>query len=320
MRLTKGQILYTLTLTAVLGAFGAVYQFYFKEKLAQYAADERFLNTLETTFKDLESAFSGYKPEKLISAWRAEQQPWADAVEARTSYFNFGDWFTIEDRPEQGEMWKFWYDKTVNAKVWALYQKVAERMGNYNLFPQDIRGDLALKTLEDWQTGDVTEKDVMQELQRLEFGIRTCELLLDAKATSVQNIRLWPRREEKRFGKVLQFQTVGLTFTMTPKDFVELMEKLRLEDRYFSVDGLRVINPCIACPTEPNYTIDMLLTQAQYIEGQKAAAAPVTARDAANMSVTPMNNSRRNREPPPPEPGMFGKAWKWFKRTVLYMN
>lgn len=321
MRLTKGQILYALILTAVLGAFGAVYQFYFKEKLAQYAADERFLNTLETTFLDLETTFSGIKPERLISAWRADQQPWADAVQARTSYFNFGDWLEVEGAPQQGEMWKFWYDKTVNARVWELYQKVAERMGNYNNFPPDIRGDLGLKTLDDWQSGDVTQEDVMRELRRLQFGIKLSELLLDSRVSSVQAIQLWPLREEKRFGKILRFQTAGVTLTMAPRDFVELMEKLRLEDRYFSVDGLRVVNTCIACQTEPHYTIDMLLTQARYVEGEQApaaAAAAATPREAFT-GAAPLN-SRRPKAEAPPEPGMFGKAWKWFKRTVLVMN
>jgi hypothetical protein len=320
MRLTRGQILYTLTLAAVLGAFGAVYQFYFKEKLAQYAADERFLTTLETTFIDLEKAFSGIKPERLISAWRAEQQPWADSVQARTSYFSFGDWLQVEGEPQQGEMWKFWYDKTVNAKVWELYQKVAERMGTYNNFPPDIRGDLGLKTLDDWKTGDVTRDDVMRELRRLQFGIKLSQLLLDSKASSVQALRMWPIREEKRFGKILRFQTAGITFTMTPKDFVELMEKLRLEDRYFSVDSLRVVNTCIACQTEPHYTIDMLLSQARYVEGAQAPAAAATAKEQFIGGSAATMSPRRQREPPPPEPGPIGKAWKWFKRTVLVMN
>jgi hypothetical protein len=326
MRLSKGQIIYTTVLLAVFAAFGAVYQFYFKLKLEQYAADERWLASMESTFAGLEQTFAGYKPEVLITAWRSEQQPWADSLESRIGYFSYGDWLDVEGRPAEGEMWKFWYEKQVNDRLWALYQKVGQTMGGYNFFPADIRQNLGIKSLEDWQTGDVTEKDVMSELQLLEMGVKACELLLDAKASSVTDVQIWPVRFEQRLGNNLRFRTVGFSFTMTPRDLVAFLEELRLSDRYFHVDGLRIVNTCIACPTEPHYTVDMLLSQARYFgpEPGDVAAGIAVAGGApgggAQAAFANMGNRQRQAAEPEPEPGFFGAAWKWFKYNILVMN
>lgn len=328
MRMSKGQIVYTLVLASVLAGFGAVYQFYFKLKLEQYAADERWLASLETTFTQLENTFAGYKPEVLITAWRSEQQPWADAVDTRVGYFNYGDWLDVEGRPAEGEMWKFWYEKQVNNRLWELYQKVGQTMGSYNFFPQDIRANLGVKSLEDWQSGDVTERDVMGELQLLELGVKACELLLDNKASSVVDVHIWPVRTEQRFGNDLRFRTVGVSFTMAPRDFVAFLENLRLADRYFHIDGLRVVNTCIACQTEPHYTVDMLLSQARYFPPAQGdaprgiAMAGGAAGGGAQAVFSNMDDGPRSRRgaQPEEEPGVFGRAWKWFKYHVLVMN
>lgn len=327
MRMSKGQIVYVAVLAAVLAAFGAVYQFYFKLKLEEYAADERWLASLEATFSQLENTFSGYKPDTLITAWRSEQQPWADAVDSRVGYFNFGNWLDVEGRPGEGEMWKFWYEKQVNNRLWELYQKVGQTMGGYAFFPQDIRDNVGVKSIEDWQSGDVTERDVMAELQLLEIGVKACELLLDNRASSVRDLHIWPVRVDQRFGNNLRFRTIGLSFTMAPRDFVAFLENLRLADRYFHVDALRIVNTCIACQTEPHYTVEMLLSQARYFPPDQgdgpagivmAGGAPA---GGAQAMFNTMEGGRANRRAEPePEPGIFGKMWKWFKYYVLVTN
>ena len=70
-------------------------------------------------------------------------------------------------------------------------KRLVERMGRYDLFPQDIRQSLAVPTLDSLAAADVNEQEVNQWLGRLAFGIKTCELLLDAKASVINQVSLW---------------------------------------------------------------------------------------------------------------------------------
>ena len=69
-----------------------MYQFYFKQKLEEYAQNAKFKSDLEIALKDLEDTFMKAKPEEVIQLWRGNRQPWLDSVERRTKYFENEAW------------------------------------------------------------------------------------------------------------------------------------------------------------------------------------------------------------------------------------
>lgn len=332
--MTKGRIIYAGVLIAVLGAYGAVYQFYFKEKLASYREDEADKQLLERMYEDLRQAFSGVDPDLLTREWRGQIQPWTDALTERGRYFHFAGWFQHEQPPKEGPILKFWYDEQSNKLVWALYQKVGERMGRYDLFPQDIRAELGVPTVDDWAGIDVNEGMVSMALGRLNFGIRVCEMLLDAKATRIGRVAIWPQRLED---ELLFKQTIGLSFSINARDFVRLVDdQLRTADRYFTIDALRITYPYIAYNMDPQLNVEMLVSMARYRPREETVGgAPGQTGDAPAAGVAPPGsmpprasqvfNDQGMRDRPRAqqqvvEPGFFGKMWKMFKRYVLYTN
>ncbi len=336
--MTKVRIIYAAVLFAVLGAYAAVYQFYFREKLASYRRDEELKQMLDRTYEELRQAFAGVDPDMLTREWRAQIQPWTDAVTERGRYFNFAGWFVHERPPQEGPILKFWYDEQSNKMILALYQKVVERMGRYDLFPPDIRAELGVPTVDDWAGIDVNEALVSEALSRLAFGIRVCEMMLDAKATRISRVAIWPQRIED---ELLRKQTVGLAFSMGARDLVRFIdEQLRTADRYFTIDGLRITYPYIAYNVDPQLNVEMLLTMARYeprqapaapeqlaaaqgapgVPGMIGVAPPGMMQPRASQVFDDQGMRERRRAQQYQEPGFFGKMWKWFKRYVLYTN
>jgi hypothetical protein len=325
----KGQLIYAAILLSILGVFAGVYKFYFEAKLAAYTQDENTKKALEAALDDLEQSFSRTDPEVLTREWRGQTVPWSDAVAARAGFFHWGGWYDHETPPKEGPILKFWYDEECRKMLRKLYEKVGEKMGRYDLFPPDIRQNLNIPTLDDWTNIDVQELEVNRQLGRLGFGIMACDLLLNAKASSINDISLWPPiRQAPEFNKLLTLQTVGMSFTITAKNLVALLEeKVRLADRYFNVNAIRITYPYIAMNVEPNLQVEMLITQAGFVaqargEGDTGTAGPGPGQQQPSDLANVYNTSIRPKAPvaPPPEPGFFGKAWKWFKRNILVVS
>ena len=101
-----------------------------------------------------------------------------------------------------------------------------------------------------------------------------------------------------------------------------------MADRYFSVDGMKITYPYIAYNVEPQLQVQMLLTQANYrkafVEGaDKEGAAPPGAPGAPGAApggFAALQRPTDVQRAPVEEPGVFGKAWKWFKTNVLVMH
>ncbi len=331
--MNKARIIYALALCTVLGIFFGVYQFYFKEKLAAYQRDAVLCQKLEERLKDLEEFFQKSDPDTIVREWRSQVVPWTEAIIDRAKFFTFGDWYEHEKPPKEGGgILKFWYDEQANKLVYDLYQKVGERMGRYDLFPPDIRQAMGAPTLDDLASTDVNEEDVNLWLGRLVFGIKACEMLLEAKASSISQVSLWSMRRDD---ELMLMQTVGCSFTMTMRDLVKLLEdNLSCAERYFNVNAIRITYPYIGYNIEPQLNVEMVLTQEAFKQvrlnalaegnipgvggpGQGPTAAP-GARDAYRTSG--MDRSRGAGQTPAAEPGFFGKAWKLFKRYILYTN
>lgn len=310
----KEQIIGVIVLVAVFGAMGAAWQFHFKEIFDGYKQDDKLRETLESTYDQLAETFQGYKPELLINEWQNYVQPWRNAREERAGYFNLGDWFDVEFTPDENRMLKFWYTEESEKMLRDLYTKVYEKMGGYDRFPQDMRSILKVQTVEDWGGKDITPFEIELNLNYLSFGQSLTEFLLDSRMTSVSALSIWPRRVPGLYAGLLEFQTVGVQCTITAKDLVNMLDKLRQEPRYFSVEAMKISYAYIAYNVEPQLNVSMLISQARYITPKDEtetpmASRPVAARDAAGARVSTTA-----------EEGMFSKAWRWFKRTVLVMN
>ena len=311
----KDLIIGLVVLVAVVASLGAVWQFYYKDIFAGYKADDALRETLEKTHSQLQETFLGYKPELLIEEWQNKMQPWRNAREERSTFFNFGDWYDVDVETDETRMLKFWYTEESDKMLMDIYRLIYEKMGGYDRFPQNIREILQVQQESDWVGRDITMEEVMVNLRVLAFGRSLTKLLLDANVSQVQGVTIWPRRIPKLFNELLAFQTVGLRFSITARDLVKMLDDLRLESRYFSVEGIRINYPYIAYPSEPQLDVAMLLTQTNYRkpadETAQAVAAGGMQRDASAARPPSKVNV---------EPGFFGKAWIWFKQNILVMN
>lgn len=323
----KTRIIGVVVLLSVLGAFGAVYQFYFAEKLEKYRQDEMFKQQLEQTYLDLEEFFDARSPDMLVSEWKSEVQPWTEVRNERAEFFSDGDWYTYDETKDEGGLLRVWYGEKSNQMVYDLYQK-ASAAGLY-AFPPDIRAEFGVPSASDWANANVTEAMVRKALRQLSFGISLCEMLFDGKVKAIDRIEIWEPRQRPKDKGLLTLRTAGVQCQMTMKDFVSMIEdKVMLADRYFEIDHIRLKNPYIAASQnqEPWIQVEFLLTQAKYVgnTGQSGAAGAAGAAGApAGVDASSAwERMQANRPAPPPivEPTGFAKAWKWFKRTVLYMN
>lgn len=324
MNISRGTIIYVTVLFSCFLVFLGIYYFFLHRQLAQYRKDEELKELYERTLRDLENTFSKTDPELLIREWRAQVVPWEEALKERSKFFNLSNWSEHETPPKEGVILKFWYEEQAQKMIRELYEKVGEKMGRYDLFPQDIRRALGVPTLEEISRQDVTEQVVNQALSKLAFGIKMCEFLLDSKIVSLEDIVYWPPiRQAPQFEKLLTFHIFGIRCYMSMKDFVNFVEeKLKLADRYFAINGLRIQYPYIGYNTEPMLQIEMLISQANYSPPQEVSI-DLRAQYQAQMGMGMAPGVRRSGPgaTTQAEPVSFwGKAWKWFKRYILYTN
>jgi hypothetical protein len=307
---------------------GAVWQFYYKEIFNGYKQDDTLRATLENTYKQLTETFQGYKPDLLIEERQSKIQPWRNAREDRGKYFNFGDWYDIQETPEEARMLKFWYADVTNKMLAEFYAKVYERFGSYDRFPQDISALMGVAKESDWAGRDVSLEEVQLNLQLLSWGFSLSSFLLDSKVSSVSAIVPWPRRRPTFYGEMLRFQTVGLRFTITTRDLVRMLENLRQESRFFTVDSLRITYPYIAYAVEPQLDVRMLLSQADYVKQKDEEPGAATlgtpgAPGAPGMPGRPLLAGnipvREQKSTPAVEPSAIYRFWVWFRRNVLYI-
>ena len=322
----RNQIIFGSVLVLVLASFGGVYQFYFKEKLDQYAKDRQFRMDLETQASDLATFFSGTDPETVLSMWRNQVQPWAETLDSRAQYFDDGKWLDHETPPEAGRILPVWYGEQVDKMLADLYQKVYEKAPNISPFPENILTTLEIKSESDLSTEkDMTPErmrsQINQNLAKLAFASNLIDLLLDEKVIGINEITVWPRRQDRNHKGQLTLRTAGLDMYMYMRHVVHFLEYLRRQKRYFHVDAIHLSNPYIAEQAEPYMRVKLLLTQAVYTgESQADQAGAGSAKSLFNMTAP-----RAGAKPPlpiakPEELTGFGKAWKWFKRNILYMN
>ncbi len=331
MKLSKGGIIYGLVLLCVFGAFGAVYMFYFKEKLAKYKADLDFKEELQTAFDKIEQTFHGTVPELLTQRWSQEVLPWRATVEDRAEFFNLSTFREHPKHPEDGPLLPFWYDEVLKEMLWKELRNYISLHMPGGCFPRNAQEQFGVPPYEDINLTTFTEKEAYRYLAQLAFGINVSKLLIDAKPSCIRQVIPWPVRQVKEYGQGLNFRTVGIDMSIGMEGLVELLAELRTDARYWSVDGMLITYKYLGYPQEPQLDVKMLLTQAAYAAPKKGGgAAPAVAGSGQPRKAQerfrqmkqrrPGSSSSRPAAEPKEEPGALGRFWKWFKRTVFVTN
>ena len=321
--MTKGRIINAIFVLSVLGAALSVYLFYFKEKIATYALDKRLGEQRKTALKTVQTDFDGRGPEWLSGQWRANIPTWTSTINRRANYFSYGEWISDIPQPEEERTLKFWYDEVMRKMLSDFYQtKVYKKFPNRpDLFPAENQflGDIRVETLDQWSNLDIDSNRVNQQLTNLIFGFAASNLLLENNATSITSIICMPPTLMSAYGGIAEKRTIDTTFTMSADDLIALLETVRTTDHYFTVEGVKIEYPYIGYPVEPQLKVDMLLTQAAFNKDKlQIATAPQTETLAAASSNIGRRPSRVLRTAE--KPGMFTRAWKWFKRVYLASN
>ena len=335
--MTRDRVIYGVVLFAVFAACFAVYQFYFKAKLEKYAQDKQLLENLNTSYTNLSSTFKNEDPDVVIRQYKSVVEDWRDAIESRVSYFNDAEWREHEKPPEDVFILQFWYGEQTRDMTYALWEKAQAKYGAqvYQRFPPDVQTMLGVAYAEQWQGYDITRDLVIEQLERLSYGISVFEMLLDNNAELIRQVSIYEPEQSGFIGSDVEYARVGLSFVIKMADLVDLIEDMRAEDRYFSIQGMKVAHSYIAVNYEPQMEVEMFLLRtkpkesflAGTVAGGGAAGAgglgsglQAPSAQGAFDSQFSLLRGNQNDDPPPPEPSGFGKAWKWFKRTVLFTN
>ncbi|MBI1317456.1 MAG: hypothetical protein GC168_00720 [Candidatus Hydrogenedens sp.] len=322
MKLKRNQIIFAVVLLSVLGAFGGVYQFYFKEKLDTYAKEKRFRIALDAAARELADAFHGYRPEQLIALWRAEVQPWADALRDRSTFFNFGDWYEHPVPPEEGRILKVWYGEELNKMLLDLEQTMREK-GPYVNAPllDDLRAKFDVSTVEELDQQRVINRDiVIDQLAKMNFGSQLVEMLLDAKVAGINDVSVWPRRKDKAHKDQLVLQTFGVDCYFQMRELALFFERLRMDNnRYWNVDAIKFYNQNLVTPQEPYVLVKMIITQANFVGAVDVEGGGGNAQQLFNMNNMPAPRQSRRSDVVPEEKSALMEWWTWFRRNVLYL-
>ncbi len=321
MNLTREHIIPIVALIIVIGVIGGVYQFYYKQKIAEYNEAVETLETYKTVLDRLEKTFESHDPAVLIQHYNMQVQPLAEDVVRRAQFFNMGDVLDVEPVPEN-VMLRFYYEEQFNKLMQDFRQDANARVPFCEYPRATTYGVPKPEELE----GQRLEPAMIQNyLQRLRRGNEAMKTLLDAKAKYIVDVQLW--RPRPGANGMLSEYTVGLHFFMDLKDLVKFLDELRLADRYYNVNALRIQNRAMIFATEPPVEVEMLLTQAQYTPpraGEAPAGGPATAGAApppafgpgqmtAEQMLAQRGFQRRDREQEAP-PTRMQRMGRWFKK------
>jgi hypothetical protein len=330
--MNKEKIIYVCVLGAVfLGVF-AVYHFYFAAKLEQYAKHEQLLTALQQTETSLVTTFGTAEPDDVIRDHRGKVESWREAITSRVPYFSDAEWRTHEKPPEDVFILQFWYGDESRKMVTELWEKAQKAFGPQvyqrmpSGFPNEVQSMLGVAYSEQWQGMDIKAEQVNAHLERLRFGISAFELLMDSNVMTISTLGVEELKHAGFIDNGVTYTRLKLSFTMEMEALVDFLEKLRLADTFYSIEGMRISHPYILYKYEPKMQVDMYLLRAT--QGDDFVSSMTTTSATASTIYSQQIGGLGGRgvgrgdddDEVVAEPGAFGRGWKWFKRTVLYTN
>ncbi|MCF6286575.1 MAG: hypothetical protein L3K26_15475 [Candidatus Hydrogenedentes bacterium] len=344
--MNKERLIYIAALALLfLGVF-CVYNFYFAAKLERYAQHKELLESLRSSDSKLKAAFGPADPDDVIREHDGKEQVWKEAILARVPFFSDDEWRAHEKPPEDVFILQFWYGDESRKVVEALWEKAQRKYGAQVYqrmpegFPGSVQAMLGVAYSEAWQGRNITAEMVNVQLEQLHFGVSAIEFLMDNKALQISRVSVEDIGGAGFIAKDVNYTRLGLSFMMEMKDLVGFLEKMRLEDSYFSVQGMRISHPYILARYEPQLQVDMYLIRTKAAEGFSVdgggsgggGAASTAEAFGSSFGTTSLRGGARlgggaagrreelagaaTRE----KKTGAAKAWKWFKRNVLFTN
>jgi len=285
MKVRREYIVPGIALLIVLAASGGVYQFYYKKQVEEFNKNILRLEQLQKALDVMEKKFQKFVPKDYIELMAAQVGPLATELGDRSTYFSMGDSMEIDPVPDD-VMLKFYYEEQFN-KMFAELRQKATTKGPYFSYPMDTAfGAIPPNEFSD---KPLNAKQVAANLRKVKFGVSIIEMLMDADAASINEISVWPRYYD--YGGQLEMHTVGLDFFMTMTRLVEFIDGLRLEDRYFNVNGISIQNPYLRYQWDPPLQVRMLLTQAEYVIDRSRTPEMVSSDDTASRVQRKMSRA-----------------------------
>ena len=271
-----------LLVLVFLASLAATYQFYFRERLEDYARNQEHLERMEQKLDSLRSTFSDeqgrpVEPSFVIQQWREAQEPWREALQARSALFTIGVDDELAAIPE-GRTPRFFYEDKIEELVTSLQRYAQEN----RVFLPDVT--FGVPQREQLSGQSVTEENVRTWLERFAFGDAIARKMIDANASQIRHIEIWPPRTE--YG-LLEKRTVGLDFTMTMDQLVNFLDTLGRDQRYYNVDAIRIVNRQLRVPYAPPLEVQMLLTQARFLSDEEQRDAPAAQPAQTGATASP---------------------------------
>lgn len=320
--MTKGRIINAVFVLSVLGIALSVYLFYFKEKLETYSQDKELGKNLQRALDTLTEDFAGRDPEWLSTQWRTNIPTWTTTITNRANYFSYGDWTADIPQAEEERTLKFWYDEVMRKMVMEFYTTEVYPKIRPDLFPDynQFLASVRVETLDQWANQDIGIKRVNLQLTNLTFGFAAANLLLDHNVSSVTSLNCLPPVTVNELNGITQKRTIDTVFTTTAENLVELLETLRISDRYFTVEALKVQYPYIASPYEPQLQVAMVLTQSAFNKKKLEVAKTGTPVSLSAVFDNRLGRQRGYAGGTPKKKNWLYIQWKKFKRFYFASN
>jgi hypothetical protein len=274
------QALISIVVVLLVGAgmYGA-YEFYVKEQLETYKANDDKLVKRISRLQELDKTFDGVKPDLVVTEWSGSVEPWKDEVRRRSEAFNLGDWTKTDPVPE-GILPKFYYEEQLT-KLLNERMMMAREKGQWGVpmgtFGSPLMQDLSNQTVKAEQVGGW--------IGRLKLANGVTKLLLDANPMYVTDISLW---QPANRGANLKLQTVGYAFAMNLDGLTKFIESLSRRPNYVDVEAIKISTPTLVYPDPPLH-VEMVVTFGMWQE------APVVAAGAAQPNANALQNLRNQR-------------------------
>jgi len=254
MKLSREHIATILAFVVILILLGVAYALFYVPQIKEYQTHLSELEDLKAALKNLETQFDQTNPEALIAATKNSVQPLVEELQRRAAFFTYGDSFEIEAIPTD-KILRFYYEEKYAEMMSRLDQEIYSR-SPYFRYPKkfDVPEPSALAGTA------LQEKDVIRHFTQIRLTGELIKMFADAKALELRDYEISPPYKKG----LLEMRTIGCSMVIGLDDLVKFIDKLRLSDRYFSIDAISIRNQYLAYPYEPPVEVQLLLTQASF--------------------------------------------------------
>lgn len=284
MKMSKTVVIMVFLLLAAFGGMAAGYQFYVKDRmkelndhLAREEALKNKIQQMQTAFADIETG-KGIKPEFVLAEYRGQLGPWRESVQRRGAYFELRSDTQDIEVPE-GSVPRYYYKEQYPK----LLQDLTTKAYTEQTYLNPAAATFPVPDPASYDGQNPKPELIEEHLRDIAFYTDMAELLIAHNAVSINGIFPWPAVNDGniRSGDLIKRST-GLDFSMGLGDLTNFWNTLLRDDQYWSIDALRITNTNLRDPN-PLLNVQMLLTQARYVE--KQAAGPAAGGDAGGATA-----------------------------------